>query len=110
MPVSDFILHHCPCPPHATVAVVSTALFKFVFLLMLSRLDSIVNKTQCLDNSTVGANTYDNGVLVEGVTWYNEPINFDNVLIGYVALFQVVTGAQKILFINLKTWQRSIKK
>ena len=57
--------------------------------LLISRLAHIKNKTECLDNSTVGNNKYENGVLVSGVTWYNEPINFDNVLIGYVALFQV---------------------
>ena len=53
------------------------------------RVPNIKNKTHCLDNATVANNRYENGVLVEGVTWYNEPINFDNVLIGYIALFQV---------------------
>ena len=42
--------------------------------------DSSLNRTFC-DDPTIGHN----------MTWFNPKITFDNVLIGYLALFQVVS-------------------
>ena len=53
------------------------------------RVPNVINKTDCLLNTSIFNNVYENGVLIQGQVWYNEPINFDNVLIGYIALFQV---------------------